>query len=634
VDKNDIIIQMTEGEQQIPRAESAPKGLVPEKYLAFKGSLFFGTEDELNSFKEGLKDLSDPEREIGERVLKLHRIMAGLSTSSLQGELEEIYKTAKDNNLPDDNELFVFAASVLSTEIGQRMTSSGQGRVVGGEERDPALNDLLEINRQLLKATTGQLELQKQQMELLRRSGFSGFVSAMQARAGINVQQFDTEPPVWYDRLSDEWKRVVRTNLGILMGAYLKFRSPGQGAELIIKSEDIRIEREALAFMWENLPGFRMTIATIVSELFEDSEGKMVLTKDGKDKLADTPAYISSLLARLKKYFSENPDSLMLYSQTLGPEDINPDVAARFAVSAAFNLLYLGGAFESGDLGKGLKDSYSFNPSVRTFCLPRDQARSKYISGEEDIIGTDEAWGGKLGEWFAERIRHKPQFKQDFLNNKGITRLMPQRLMYSLFDLTYFKNGETLSKALLSILSPENRREISGMVDYTDPNLVNFRDLKYPELWGGYSDLMDSAFKVYQAIIGKADKEFDRQALANSLSKLRKDPTLKGIYTGENGEWVVLAALTSLLGGPNLYSSEILLRLPDESYDYSVWEWLDDDRVLAALPSGARERIFRALNAKNLDSTVDAFSSLFSGSFLGRRESLRRRIRKEQKRWR
>lgn len=239
-----------------------------------------------------------------------------------------------------------------------------------------------------------------------------------------------------------------------------------------------------------------------------------------------------------------------------------------------------------------------------------------------------------MGEWFAERIRHKPQFKQDFLNNKGITRLMPQRLMYSLFDLTYFKNGETLSKALLSILSPENRREISGMVDYTDPNLVNFRDLKYPELWGGYSDLMDSAFKVYQAIIGKADKEFDRQALANSLSKLRKDPTLKGIYTGENGEWVVLAALTSLLGGPNLYSSEILLRLPDESYDYSVWEWLDDDRVLAALPSGARERIFRALNAKNLDSTVDAFSSLFSGSFLGRRESLRRRIRKEQKRWR
>lgn len=146
---------------------------------------------------------------------------------------------------------------------------------------------------------------------------------------------------------------------------------------------------------------------------------------------------------------------------------------------------------------------------------------------------------------------------------------------------------------------------------------------------------MDSAWKIYQAIIGRADpKDFNRISFANSLAKLRKEKTLKDIYTGENGEWIVSAVLTSILGGPSLYSSEILLRLSDQNYDYQVWYWLNDDRVLAGLPGGARKRIFKLLNAKDLDSQIEGLASLFQDSPLGKRERIRGRIRKEQSRLR
>jgi hypothetical protein len=163
---------MTEGGEQQPQtpgAESAPKKtLVPEKHLAFKRSSFFETEDELNNFKGGLKDLSDPEREIGERILKLHRIMAGLPTSSLQGELEEIYKTAKDNNLPDDNELFVFAASVLSTEIESKMESSTSTEVTRAEE---AKKDIVEALKEAMGSYNVSAERQREMFTEVEEAG-------------------------------------------------------------------------------------------------------------------------------------------------------------------------------------------------------------------------------------------------------------------------------------------------------------------------------------------------------------------------------------------------------------------------------------------------------------------------------
>ncbi|BCX14442.1 MAG: hypothetical protein KatS3mg088_125 [Patescibacteria group bacterium] len=610
---------MTENEQIIPSSEEPVGGSENKSETSFKPSWLFESEDEL----KGLQ--LDPQTKFSRAISLLHKTPMSLLEGKMQDVALNLLNLATEEEISED--VYGFVIGKISRIIEEKLKQDSTSQT--GEENP--LQKLVEINRQILGISKEDTELQRLQLEMLRRSGFSGLVSAMDARAGINVQQFDTEVPVWYNELSEDWKNVVRTNLGILLGAYYKFRSPGKGAETIISSEDIRIDREALAFMWENMPGFRVVATTITSELFENNSSRLVLSEEGKRRLLNTAAYKRSLEERLTSYFENHGEILDLYSKTGGPRDLDPSLAAKFAVSSVFNLFYLGGAFESGDVGRDLKDPYVFNPSVRTFYLPRNQARSKYVLGEEDVVGTDEAWGGKLGEWFAERIRHDPNFKADFLENKGITRLIPDRLMYSIFELTYFNDGRSLASVLIS--ASKNGME-GGLFDYGEQ--VNLRDLKYSELWGGYSDVMDSAWKIYQAIIGKADpKDFDRQALGNALSKLRKEKTLKEIYTGEKGEWILKAVITSLLGGPNLYSSEILLRLPEENYDYSVWFWLNDDRIFATLPSGARKRVFELLNAKDLDSFWHSLiSSVQDLPLVGKRRKIRMEIISEQEKWR
>lgn len=620
-----------------------PVGQPEKRESEFKPSWLFQTEDELKGL--GI----DPKTKFGKAIRLLHATPASaLDTEGLKGIASSILNMAMEEEIPEDVYGFVVGRvsdRILSIEkagesmVGEQLENGGGESLISGRrETIDTLQELKDINRKLLDVSLNQESLQRAQIELLRRSGFSGFVSAMEARAGINVQQFDTEPPVWYDSLTQEWKNVIRTNLGILLGSYIKLKSPVKGAELLISSEDIRVDREAMADMWEKVPGFRQAMATMVFELFRVEDGRLVLTDEGKNKLSSFASYRRNLQTRILQ-FLEGDEGGRLIGKMIedgGPQDLSdPELLARFAVSAAFNFLYLSGEFESGDVDRGLRDPQVFNPSVRAFFLPRKQAGSKYITGEDQLVGTDEAWGGNLGEWFAERIRHSPSFKEDFLKNEGVTRLMPERMMYGLFDLTYFENGESLSVALSKIFSENQRRELDGIFDFADMSVVNWRSLKNQELWGGYSDSMDSAWKIYQAIIGRADpKDFNRISFANSLAKLRKEKTLKDIYTGENGEWIVSAVLTSILGGPSLYSSEILLRLSDQNYDYQVWYWLNDDRVLAGLPGGARKRIFKLLNAKDLDSQIEGLASLFQDSPLGKRERIRGRIRKEQSRLR
>lgn len=620
---------MSEGESYIESGE--PREVKKEE---FKPSWIFAEENELRGLK------IDEETKFGKSVLLLHNTpLFALTTDHLKEIVSNIHNLAVEENV--SQRVYGFVIGKISDAI-LAMENLAEQKGVSGSADDTALEELVEINRKILEASTSLAGLQREQMGLLKKSGFSGFVSSLEARAGINVQQFDTEVPVWYDSLSKEWKDVVRTHLGILLGSYYKLRSPVKGTEMLISSEDIRIDREAMATSWEKLPGFRQAMVTMVFELFELKDGKLILTQSGKDKLSSFNLYREDLEKRIKAFLdSEEGEGLLglLGQDKGGPRELanDTDLLARFAVATSFNFLYLSGVFESGDLGKGVKDPQVFNPSFRTFCLPRDQAKSKYIIGESDIVGTDEAWGGKLGEWLAERVRHNPTFKIMFQSEdwdkQGVTRIIPERLMYSLLELTYFKDGNSLSSALARIFS--SRRSCNGGVfDFTDPSLVNWRDLKYQELWGGYSDVMDSAWKIYQAIIGRADpKEFDRQTLANALSKLRKEKTLKEIYTGEKGEWILKAVLTSLYGGPHLYSDEILLRLPEDSYDYQVWYWLNDDRVLAGLPNGARGRIFSFLNAKDLDSPISTFASYFQGS-LGKRRKIRSEIAHEQAKWR
>ncbi len=619
-----------------------PVGQPEKRESEFKPSWLFQTEDELKGL--GI----DPKTKFGKAIRLLHATPASaLDTEGLKGIASSILNMAMEEEIPEDIYGFVVGRvsdRILSIEkagesmVGEQLENGGGESLISGRrETIDTLQELKDINRKLLDVSLNQESLQRAQIELLRRSGFSGFVSAMEARAGINVQQFDTEPPVWYDSLPREWKNVIRTNLGVLMGSYIKLRSPGKGAELLISSEDIRIDRDAMASMWEKVPGFRQTMATMIFELFEIKDGILILSEEGKRKLSSFESYRERLERRVLSFLKEEKGHQLIEEMVNdgAPQDLsNPELLARFAVSTAFNFLYLSGVFESGDLDRGLVDPQVFNPSVRSFFLPMNQARSKYVTREGELVGTDEAWGGNLGEWFAERIRHEPSFKEDFLANRGVTKLMPERLMYSLLDLTYFNDGGSLSAALSKIFSEEQRDIVGEVFDFKDATEVDWRKLRSQELWGAYSNSMDSAWKIYQAVIGRADpKIFTRPVFADSLAQLRKERTLGDLYTGETGEWIVAAVLTSVLGGPHLYSSQILLRLPEEKYDYQVWYWLNEDRILAGLPGGARRRIFRLLNACDLDSFVGEILSYFQGlPFFGRGE-INRKIQKERTGW-
>lgn len=610
----------------------------------FRPSFLFGSEEEMK--KSGI----DGNTKYGRTVRMFHVTADNLSLESLQDSAYNLFILATEEDVGDATHAYV------QGKIGERILKLKDEdpkrqpkNTEAGEKLLAALDKQYEVQNKILEKETNMEAMQYVNIELLRKSGFSGFVSAMDARAGINVQQFDTEAPVWYDNLSSKWKWIIRTNLGILLGSYYKLKSPVKGAELIISAEDIQIQREALAGMWEFMPGFRIAVATIVHDLFDqNSTDCFKLTKEGAKILNNLPAYKEELISKLNGILEKDP-LLDQKNNGGGPDGLSSGVAARFAVSSAINLFYLGGAFESGDesssylpksknTGKNLKDSQAYNPSVRTFYLPRDQAYSKYFIGEKDITGTDEGWGGGLGDWFAERIRHSERFRDDYMNNRGITTLIPKRLMYSLFELTTFNNGKTMTDEFLT--GGDGKSEVvddeknpTGLYDYIDPNKINLRDLKYSEIWGGYADTMDSAWKVYQAIIGNADtREFTRQKLGNALSKLKKNEKVRQIYTGKSGEDILTAAVISLTGGPSLYVSEVLLKNVGDAYDFAVHGWLDDDRILAGLPSGARKRMFNILNAVDKSSLTGEIRSYFIDGFMGKRGSLRRKAEAAWKR--
>jgi len=618
-----------------------------------KGAGYFGLMSHISTIncrlleakakeKEGWEDEFSGLIEEYNHLMVSHMQYAYLDAVNREGRIsdddkEEIRKDLGGNGLKDyidrlegfgiSKEVYSYADLYLREELDREAQASQKNTTTteqgGGNFNEEVLQEL-RMGRMLTQ----------EEVQLMKKSGFRGLVSAMNARAGINVQTFDTESPVWYDQLSEDWQNIIRLNLGVLLGSYVKNKEKVEGMELLLKSSDIEIRREYLANAWENVPGFRVAFTTMMHDFFdprfsrtatEDGKnaGYAQLSENGVEQLKDLSKYRRELFGKIKSYLGENQDLLDYRNNDGGPRDLSVETAARFAVSSALNLIYLSGSIESGDAansyvtreveingasvqkpdeGKNLKDVFAFNPSVRVFSLPRYQARSKYIKGEEDPEGTDEAWGGKTGEWFAERLRtgRDDEFRRQFDANEGVTRIIPERMAYGLFDLTVFSDKETMTNKLIrdesALVNLGN-----GLWDYKEGE-IDFNKLKFSEIWGGYTDTLDSSYKVYTAIIGKADqRDFDRQKLGNALSKVRKEGTglISRIFTGESGEWVLTGAIVGLCGGPIQGTSEIVLSKNDSEYDVAVNTWLGDERVLGGLPRGARKRILSILHAKD-----------------------------------
>lgn len=518
----------------------------------------------------------------------------------------------------------------------------------------------------------------------LQMAGYDGFINAELSQAEIDMKLFDTQPQAWYRPLPESYKRIIRTRIGILSGCHVKKTEATGSLDAIFDCKDIRITKDSLAAMWRGeVPGFRVALATMIQEMFTyevDSKDPLLndpnfrfltLTKSsivapskrdnetegekqerlriekrkkeenkrlGLGRIANLTEYRDNLIQRLAEYFTQHPD--LLGNQA---PQLNPELAARAAFASAWNFLYLGNAIESGDVGRDVKNSEANAEQLRAMIRPLDKGKSKWEVGkeaQEDKVGTDEAWGGPLGDWMAERCRHNPDFKKKI--SEGEIKYFPSRMSASFFDLTTFgssKNecpeeslrpiwGKTFAEIFTKICKPTAVNGAGGLYDFRDANIVNFNYLEDSELWGSYMDTMDSVRVIYRFLNGSFKSEVGIMQLSNALKKVRAEPLLKPVYCEPQ---VIAACIAAINGGPVKGSDELIIKTKETTYDARVTEALSEDRLFAGMSRKdairAKTEIFRILHAKNVATAQGELISFFGGmvSLASERERLRRK---------
>lgn len=527
----------------------------------------------------------------------------------------------------------------------------------------------IDVDRQIL-------ESQKRQLEYWAGGGYEGVVSAEDAQVALSFEMFETQQPAWYRELNPQWQEVLRQRMFLMSGCYVK-RSRGHlDLAAMIENPNMRIERDTLDFMWHEMPGFRIALVTMIDDLFEmrieappglknipqNQVYLMVLkqeVREGDGILSRFAEYKRELIRELESYFDQNPHLIRLKE---GQPRFSSKTAARAAVSAAWNLIFVANAVDSGDqgdlkeemltklrrvampteediksnptIGRKVRNPITYAEQVRAMMLPADKAWGKSVRGEMEV-GTEETWLGDLGDYIAERNRHDKTFRAEFFRRER--RLVPQRLFASFFDMTNFeirrKEGRREERSIARKLIEADKVNLKGQLrDVKKPENVDFkRELVYSELWGGYLDRMDSARKVYEMIGGKNRLERDeeiqswRQTLATALSKLRSS----NLAPYFNHPDILVSCIAGSRGLID-FTSEYLLNILEEKYDSVATFILDDDRLFANMPDGSRAYVLKKLNSKDLHSW---------GGFLGAvfpidRFAIRRQARAEAKRLR
>lgn len=107
----------------------------------------------------------------------------------------------------------------------------------------------------------------------------------------------------------------------------------------------------------------------------------------------------------------------------------------------------------------------------------------------------------------------------------------------------------------------------------------------------------------------KSRREFWDLGFGKRLLKVKENKgSERNLYRREWGSY--FRCLCNINAGrTKKYLTEILLRLPEEAYDNMVHNLLGDDRLFAGLPKGARSRLYKILNARDMSSVIEVFKS-------------------------
>lgn len=526
---------------------------------------------------------------------------------------------------------------------------TGGGRSPDRDRDAEILRRMLEELEKGRKATERSTEFNEEVLKATRKS-YGAFVSAELAQIEINPAVWETNAPPWFEVLKPWQQAVIRTRLRTEFNAGIKYAKASMDLDSYTVLDSLRIEGSSLADMWKNLPGYRMAMCTITKDLFQaepavDSLGKswmkLQLSEEGRSKLKNPGAYKLELIDKLTVYFQEHPEELS--ESKWMRQDAKTAAAGAFA--CAWNQFFVAAAIESGDRGRTLgADPTIVGEQVRAFLHPYDKAKNKWLKnprgqGGEDVIdvaGTEEGWGGKIGEYYAERFSypdvpqnaHDPVLRAQF--ERGENLLIPRETMFGLMDFVRFADadeaGAYRNKTWAEALLLEDKIEVgTGLWDYQTPNNIKLEMLgKGGDIVNTYRDFLDSAALLYKTVTSKEGDERNlptRGKIIDALNRLRGDSRLRETYISED---FVTALILAKAGGPIRGISELVVAINDDNaYDQTITELTSDPRMFSGMSPDARNRIVKRLHARDLHSYAEVAKKMFGADLIGKRGRLR-----------
>lgn len=728
--------------------------------------------------QDNLQDLtSNSERLQWEETISLNRAspdFGGISLAYINGALfnmdyylaqakvkyfGEMAQKATDPNIKQEYENFVVANKQIvdALENDRFLLNWGKPRPNLENQAAVYLKEQYEPKAEVRPTNVITTEDREGVDRMRGRSGYNGVVQAVKIRARLNPEAFDQSlaselAPVWFEGLSPENQAMVRSILHINWIAATKRDTGALTFEDWSMMKGLRIERNALKNMWEKMPGFRVAMATLTKDIFEEDndEFKIISGVEGKgyDIVGDQKKfedYKERKINELKDYLKLQPEAQIWAKDHFGSEvrqanalrnqgdeegaqKIIDEVYKKIAtvsVSTVDNLLFATGAYDSGnqfvDLRRTREVSEAIRQDPRYIAMPdyeqseegvflklTDEQRERYLGMSEDerkryketlavkINGTSVAsdairalfqpgqkgidkwsdgiaYAGSLGSWAEDNLRHNREVipgvpfgealkmteeeiesgrysEEQKEKIREIRNYLPRRMFYSVLELTELKDrDEGLAELLLKGQKNTARAEkksiaadgtetvetanFDGLYDYEGgADFVDMDNIKVDELWGDYQDLGSAVIAVYGHMTasggGPRDGRLNKDALIKHLIKIKKNDKLRDLY---NDKGFLKSAIGLVISpeGFELGQPDLLLAVPEGSYNLQVTSVLMDTRFWAKIPNGGERRreLFKAYQAKDINNIWNLLYDIYiEGTFIAPRGRKRNAI--------
>lgn len=486
-----------------------------------------------------------------------------------------------------------------------------------------------EILEEQLSVQKDQAELEKRQLALLMQ-GYDGFVQLMAQRGRISPEEFDKAQPAWYKELSDQEQGIVRF---LAHNSYLagQKRDTGMVSLEFTRLAGLRFETVDFANAFQKMPGFREFIATAMVRVFDPTKDHLVISGEPGHKDAagnwvePTGGYaILSNQRTLDKFKKEVAEQLVTrygshrevleQKYRLKLEDI-----MKAGVNAADNMFYAWGAYSSGDEERAITpgEANIYSEQERAMFMPGVKGEAKWLKKRKETTGeAEEDYGGPMGAYMRYGLQNNPSFKARY--EAGARGFIPQRLFYSMLDMTDFSKGAFEGKTMAQGFLTARKVQIApGVYDYND-GLLDLNDLKPNELGGSYADIRNAgALPLYEHLTSKDPKaRMDMNGVINALTKVRGSSLLNEKARDPFFVAALVAMAISPETGPliGVYDHMLLAPAadPKANYDSEVTNALSDRRLFVGMPSGYKERLFRLFMAIDTSGLLGALRSMFT----------------------